>query len=164
MKGQTAISIYNFNNVGQHISQLEFSFFIFEWWIISVFVFQKGIEPFICYLLWKLSRNFTCSYEVIVFIAKRNYFVDCQVNSEFIFWQMLLYLKRAQDQAARVILIKIGNHFFYPQVKCLHLEFPEMEQLKKELARYRQKDACTYGVSDEVLHAKLSFNLVLLIF
>ena len=53
-----------------------------------------------------------------------------------------------QARAARVILITIGDHLCYPKFKCLHLEFVDLEQLKKNLAN-------NYGASDEELHAKL---------
>ena len=47
-------------------------------------------------------------------------------------------IPQEKAQAARVIPIKIGDHVRYSKFKCLHLEFPGMEQLKKDLARYRQ--------------------------
>ena len=63
---------------------------------------------------------------------------------------------------SRVIPITIGDQSCYPKFKCIHLEFPGEEQLKKNLARYRQKDilihlldcANNFDASDEELHSE----------
>ena len=68
-----------------------------------------------------------------------------------------------QAHPARVVPLKIGDRLCFPKFKCMHLEFPGMEQLKKDLARYRQKEvlihlfknANNYSESDEELHSKL---------
>jgi hypothetical protein len=63
---------------------------------------------------------------------------------------------------SRVIPITIGDQLCYPKFKCIHLEFPGDEQLKKNLARYRQKEilihllecANNFDASDEELHSE----------
>ena len=62
----------------------------------------------------------------------------------------------------RVIPITISNQLCYPKFKCIHLKFPGEEQLKKNLARYRQKEilihllecANNFDASDGELHSE----------
>ena len=66
-------------------------------------------------------------------------------------------------QRPRVVPIKIGDQLCYPKFTCVHLDFPGLDQLKRNLARYRQKDvllhlvenANNFELSDEELHSKL---------
>ena len=63
---------------------------------------------------------------------------------------------------SRVVPITIGDQLCYPKFKCIHLDFPGEEQLKKNLARYRQKEllihlfkcANNFDASDEELHSE----------
>ena len=63
---------------------------------------------------------------------------------------------------ARVIPVTIGDQLCYPRFTCIHLNYPGEEQLKKNLARYRQKDilihlfecANNFDASDEELHSE----------
>ena len=63
---------------------------------------------------------------------------------------------------SRVVPITIGDQLCYPKFKCIHLDYPGEEQLKKNLARYRQKDilihllgcANNFDASDEELHSE----------
>ena len=63
---------------------------------------------------------------------------------------------------SRVVPITIGDQLCYPKFKCIHLDYPGDEQLKKNLARYRQKDilihllgcANNFDASDEELHSE----------
>ena len=63
---------------------------------------------------------------------------------------------------SRVFPITIGDQLCYPKFKCIHLDYPGDEQLKKNLARYRQKEilihlfecANNFDASDEELHSE----------
>ena len=63
---------------------------------------------------------------------------------------------------SRVIPVTIGDQLCYPRFNCIHLDFPGDEQLKKNLARYRQKEilihlfecANNFDASDEELHSE----------
>ena len=63
---------------------------------------------------------------------------------------------------SRVIPVTIGDQLCYPRFTCIHLDFPGDEQLKKNLARYRQKEilihlfecANNFDASDEELHSE----------
>ena len=63
---------------------------------------------------------------------------------------------------SRIIPITIGDQLCYPRFTCIHLDFPGDEQLKKNLARYRQKEilihlfecANNFDASDEELHSE----------
>ena len=63
---------------------------------------------------------------------------------------------------SRVIFITMGDELCFPKFKCIHLDFPGDEQLKKNLARYRQKEilihlldcANNFDASDEELHSE----------
>jgi len=69
----------------------------------------------------------------------------------------------ASMQRTRVVPIKIRNQLCYPKFTCIHLNFPGLDQLKRNLARYRQKDvlihlfdnANNFELLDEELHSKL---------
>ena len=69
----------------------------------------------------------------------------------------------ATMQLAKVVPVNINDHLCYPKFNCIHLNFPGQEQLKRNLARYRQKDvlihlfehANNFDASDEELHSKL---------
>ena len=82
-----------------------------------------------------------CSYEVIIFIAKRNYFVVYMLTVKLIFLQMnpSMPSENGQEKIARVILNKIADVLCYPKFKCIHLVDPGQEQLKKYLYRYKIK-------------------------
>ena len=75
----------------------------------------------------------------------------------------LMLQENLQEKLARVIPIKIGDVLCYPKFKCIHLNNPGREQLKKDLHRYRFKEvliqlfenALDYSASDEFLHFKL---------
>ena len=68
----------------------------------------------------------------------------------------------APMQLIRVVPINIGDQLCYPKFTCIHLTFPGQEQLKRNLARYRQKDvlvhlfdnANNFELSDEELHSR----------
>ena len=59
--------------------------------------------------------------------------------------------------------VNIRDHLCYPKFTCMHLNFPEQEQLMRNLARYRQTDALihlfdnanNFDALDEELHSKL---------
>ena len=73
----------------------------------------------------------------------------------------------ATMQLAKVVPVNINDHLCYPKFNCIHLNFPGQEQLKRNLARYRQKDvlihlfehANNFDASDEELHSKLAIHL-----
>ena len=48
--------------------------------------------------------------------------------------------ENVQTQLQRVIPVKCDDLLCYPFFKCIHLDTPNKDQLKKDLARYRQKD------------------------
>ena len=66
-------------------------------------------------------------------------------------------------QLQRVVPVKCEDQLCYPFFKCIHLNTPNKDQLKKDLARYRQKEimiqlyksADDYSSSYEELHSKL---------
>ena len=68
-----------------------------------------------------------------------------------------------EAQVLRVVPVKIGDQLCYPPFKCIHLNTPNHDQLKKDLARYRQKkimiqlckNADNYSSTYEELHSKL---------
>ena len=68
-----------------------------------------------------------------------------------------------EAQLLRVVPVKLGDLLCYPPFKCIHLNTPNRDQLKKDLARYRQKeimiqlcnDADNYSSTYEELHSKL---------
>ena len=68
-----------------------------------------------------------------------------------------------ETQLQRVVPVKCDDQLCYPLFKCIHLNTPNKDQLKKYLARYRQKDimiqlyknADNYSSSYEELHSKL---------
>ena len=64
----------------------------------------------------------------------------------------------------KVVPIKIGDSLCYPVFLCLHAKNPGIEQLRKDLSRYRStkqilkqlfKDGNNYDATDEWLHSKL---------
>ena len=69
----------------------------------------------------------------------------------------------APMQLTKVIPTNIGDQLCFPKFNCIHLTFPGSEQLKRNLARYRQKDvllhlfehANNFELSDAELHSKL---------
>ena len=68
-----------------------------------------------------------------------------------------------ETQLMRIVPIKVDNQLCYPLFKCIHLTSSSHEQLKKDLARYRQKEimiqlckaADDYSSTYEELHSKL---------
>ena len=68
-----------------------------------------------------------------------------------------------ETQLLRIVPVKIGDLLCYPPFKCIHLNTPNRDQLKKDLTRYRQKeimiqlcnDADNYSSTYEELHSKL---------
>ena len=46
----------------------------------------------------------------------------------------------AEVQLAKVASVLIEDQLCYPKFTCVHLIFPGAEQLKRNLARYRQKE------------------------
>ena len=73
------------------------------------------------------------------------------------------HISMASTQLARIVPIKTGDQLCYPKFTCIHLDFPGLDQLKRNLARYRLKDvvihlvdnANNFELSDEELHSKL---------
>ena len=63
---------------------------------------------------------------------------------------------------SRVVPVTIGDQLCYPKYNCIHLNYPGEEQLKKNLARYKQKDilihlfqcANNFDASNEELHSE----------
>ena len=45
-----------------------------------------------------------------------------------------------EAQLQRVVPVKCEDQLCYPFFKCIYLNTPKKDQLKKDLARYRQKD------------------------
>ena len=68
------------------------------------------------------------------------------------------------EQFQKVVPIKIGDSLCYPVLLYLHSKNPGIEQLQKDLSRYRStkqilkqlfKDGNNYDATDEWLHSKL---------
>ena len=68
-----------------------------------------------------------------------------------------------EAQLTRIVPIKVDNQLCYPLFKCIHLTSSSHEQLKKDLARCRQKEiiiqlckaADDYSSSYKQVHSKL---------
>ena len=77
--------------------------------------------------------------------------------------EFLAILEKDGEQFQKVVPIKIGDSLCYPVFLCLHAKNPGIEQLRKDLSRYRStkqilkqlfKDGNNYDATDEWLHSR----------